>query len=120
MVEVDANNISVGSAIIQFEGNSDGSSIKGLVLNNNGANGDGIAVLADDIVIQGNYIGTNAAGSAAKPNAVGINSNVGNPESGRNVLIGGLDAEDRNLISGNTAGTTGTASYPGGGVDFPR
>ena len=49
-------------------------------------------------LVKGNYIGTNAAGSAALPNASGI---VIEPDGTGNV-VGGTSAGDRNLISGNT------------------
>ena len=116
LIEIDGNNVVLGNGL-QFIDNSDSSAVRGLVLNN-WTDGDAIQTLADDIEVQGNYIGTNAAGTAAKPNEVGINVLTGNPDAGRNVLVGGLDAADRNLVSGNTAGTTGTASYPGTGWVF--
>jgi hypothetical protein len=46
-------------------------------------------------VIQGNYIGTNAAGAAAVPNNIGVNVNASN------VTIGGTAPNAGNLISGN-------------------
>ena len=67
------------------------------VISGNGA--DGIDVESSDgVVIQGNYIGTNAAGTAA----------LGNTRSGvsigdsDNVVVGGAMAAERNLISGNS------------------
>ena len=48
--------------------------------------------------ILGNYIGTNALGSAAVPNNIGINIEDGNNS------IGGQVAGSRNVISGNTTG----------------
>lgn len=89
---------------------SDGSTIQGLIINN--FDGDGIQVEFDDNVIAGNYIGTNAAGTANQGNGVyGININNA---SGN--IIGGTTVLDRNVISGNDgsgiylfgAGTTGT------------
>src|SRR5262249_9594744 len=47
--------------------------------------------------IQGNYIGTNAAGTAAVPNQAN-----GVEIQGDNNLIGGTTAAARNVISGNT------------------
>ena len=49
--------------------------------------------------IKGNYIGTNAAGTAALPNAVGIGV-----YDSAGALIGGGAAGEGNLISGNTLG----------------
>ena len=50
-------------------------------------------------MIQGNYIGTNAAGNAALPNG---NSGIILYMSASNTLIGGSTAGYRNVISGNT------------------
>jgi hypothetical protein len=50
---------------------------------------------ASGVVVQGNYIGTNAAGTAALGNWAGV------AVSGSNVTIGGTVAGARNLISGN-------------------
>jgi CSLREA domain-containing protein len=71
-------------------------------LNVHGCGGDQISISADNVVIAGNFIGTNAAGTAAMPNlgggfAVRVNS-------GNGVAIGGSTAADRNLLSGNTQG----------------
>jgi CSLREA domain-containing protein len=54
-------------------------------------------------VIQGNFIGTNAAGDTAVPNAY-----AGLLDSGDGTLIGGTTPQARNVISGN-----GVASRPG-------
>jgi uncharacterized repeat protein (TIGR01451 family) len=59
---------------------------------------NGIEIDADDVVVAGNLIGTNAAATAAIANGTnGIA--VG---SGTGVLIGGDQPEDRNVIGGNT------------------
>lgn len=60
----------------------------------------GVALVADDHIIQGNWIGLNAAGDAAIANGLAgvlINGNDDN-------LIGGTAAGAGNVISGNTAG----------------
>src|SRR5438128_863891 len=49
-------------------------------------------------VVVGNYLGTNAAGTAAT-----ANGNAGVGISSSNNTIGGTTAADRNVISGNTA-----------------
>ncbi len=50
-----------------------------------------------DNVILGNYLGTNAAGSAAIPNDFGINA-----QSAAGTRIGGPTPGERNLVSGNS------------------
>jgi titin len=50
-------------------------------------------------VIQGNYIGTNAGGTAAIPNNCGVVLDGGV----KNAVIGGLKTGDGNIISGNTS-----------------
>lgn len=87
------------------------------VLSGNGE--DGIYVTdagTDSTVIQGNYFGTNAAGTAAIPNG---DRGVQIESGATNTIIGGTGTNDGNLISGNTGdgliiadwltlGTTGT------------
>ena len=50
------------------------------------------------VTIQGNYIGTNAAGTAALGNVVGLYI-----DDGGDVVVGGSTAAARNVISGNTS-----------------
>ncbi|MEO8189747.1 MAG: hypothetical protein ABI682_05355 [Acidobacteriota bacterium] len=60
-----------------------------------------IANQSSGIVIQGNYIGTNAAGTGAIPNNAGISgSSTGGSTVGA-ILIGGPSAGQGNVISGN-------------------
>ena len=61
-------------------------------------NETGIQIFADDVRVSGNYIGTNADGSAAIPNDVGLDVR------GINHTIGGDGPGQGNLISGNTKG----------------
>src|SRR5262245_39857311 len=75
-----------------------GSTVRGLVINRwsvglgvSGGNGNTIA---------GNFIGTDPSGAFARPNGTGINVSTG-------VVIGGVAAADRNLISGNAGGISG-------------
>ena len=70
--------------------------IRGLIIN--GFNHAGIHVIAQPVIIQGCYIGTTADGNWALPNSDGIRV-----ESvfGESVVIGGNNARDRNVISGN-------------------
>lgn len=116
LIELDGTNAGAANGL-NFRNNSDGSTVRGLVINNYGS-GDALSLLADDIQVQGNYIGTNPAGTTARPNTVGVNTYVGNPNIAQNVLVGGLNPADRNLISGNTSGSSATASYPSTGWVF--
>ncbi len=75
---------------------SDGSTVRGLVINGFGRHGISL-VGTSNITVQGNYIGTNAAGTAATANlSHGIS--VVNSTA---VHIGGTTAAERNVISGN-------------------
>jgi hypothetical protein len=56
----------------------------------------GIELMGDGNTVQGNRVGTNAAGTAAIPNGDGINV-----EGGDYNTIGGLAAGEGNLLSGN-------------------
>jgi titin len=101
-----------GTPLIELNGASAGavnglrisagnSTVRGLVINRFvGATQFASAAISLDTngnnVIQGNYLGTNAAGDAALPNNVGVRSNTPNN------LIGGTTSGARNLISGNT------------------
>lgn len=68
----------------------------------------GLNVQGPGNVIQGNYIGTNAAGTAALPNQIGLLRGPGSDSGGgTGTLIGGTTPEQRNLFSGN-----GTAIKP--------
>ena len=74
-----------------------GSTIRGLAIN--GFN-TGISIsTAGGNSLQGNHIGTNAAGTAARSNIFGVLVN-----GASNNAIGGADPGARNLISGNTFG----------------
>ncbi len=64
-----------------------------LIENGGGATGVGN-------VIQGNYVGTNAAGASAIPNVAGGGIVI---NSGQNNIIGGTTPGARNLVSGNTS-----------------
>ncbi len=77
-----------------FSAGSNGSSVQGLAIGNFPA----AAIRAEvPMTIQGNFLGTNAAGTGARPNGLGI---LGLPGA-VNALIGGPDFDDPNLISGN-------------------
>lgn len=77
--------------------------------NSNGININGFDRGADDNKVQGNYIGTNAAGTAALPNG---NAGIFVEAGAKNNLIGGTTATARNVISGN--GGTGIVFFDAG------
>ena len=65
-----------------------------------GNNGDGIIINGSNgMVIQGNYIGTDYNGAAAKPNG---NAGVYIFNGSQNTIVGGTTVAARNIISGNT------------------
>jgi len=70
--------------------------IKGLSIGN--CPDYGIAMVGGNKTIQGNYIGINRGSTAATPNGLGGIY----VEDAHDVLIGGPNAADRNVISGNT------------------
>lgn len=78
-----------------FQGAS-GSIVRGLVFQNHFF---AVQLQASNVLVQGNFIGTDRTGTTAEPNAVGINVTNGN--LGSNV-IGGSAPADRNVISGNS------------------
>ncbi|MEI8570946.1 DUF4347 domain-containing protein [Methylomonas sp. LW13] len=82
---------------IQLHGGSDGSIIRGLVIQNFTGSGINIAG-SNGNTIAGNWIGLNATGTGAAGNAVGISI-----WNSANNIIGGSSAADRNVISGNTS-----------------
>jgi hypothetical protein len=114
LIEIDGTNTGeeTTDAILVLEATSDGSTVRGLVLNR--AASSGILVEGPDgVVIEGNFVGTNPAGTAGLPNAfIGILVNTG----AANVTIGGTTPAARNLVSGNTYGIIfGQAGGAGGG-----
>jgi hypothetical protein len=68
-----------------------------------GNNGSPISIRGTGTTVQGNLIGTNAAGNSAIPNGGGIY--IGGPSS--NTLIGGSVPGARNIISGNLGDAIG-------------
>ncbi len=80
--------------------NSNGHLIKGLIINRFSAASE-VAIFGLNIsntTIQGNYIGTDATGTIAMPNRLGIVLNTGN-STGTNITIGGLDTNQRNVVA---------------------
>src|SRR5262249_34379635 len=103
-----------GSPLVELRGSSAGSGASGLVITAGGStvkglvinalssgSGSGISLLTNGgNLIVGNYLGTNAAGSAALRNGTGVFI------TGPNNIVGGADPGARNLISGNGTGVS--------------
>lgn len=105
ILKVEINGAGAGATTsgFNFTGAGDNCTIRGLVINRFGGSG----ISADNSTVSetfaGNFIGTNATGTAKLANGTGIT--LSTPHS--NTTIGGTTAAARNLISSNT--TTGIA-----------
>ncbi|MEX0879778.1 MAG: IPT/TIG domain-containing protein [Thermoanaerobaculia bacterium] len=98
-IEIDGTNTGVApSAAVLFFGPASGGSVaRGLVLNRGVYAGIRVSG-TNGLMIEGNFIGTNPAGTAALGNGfAGILMN----DTPANVTIGGTTPASRNLISGN-------------------
>ncbi len=114
-----ANTLPVGSnavLLIELNGAATGAgvngltiaaptTVRGLVINRFAGHGIQVSVGGAASVIAGNYVGTNAAGSAA----LGNNRDAAGAEAGielfaGGVTLGGTAPADRNLVSGNNVG----------------
>ncbi len=88
----------MGTTGLTLGSGSDGSTIRGLVINSF-MGGCGMIITSSNNTIVGNFIGTNASGTAG----AGINGNALNI-SGSNNTIGGTTAADRNLVCSSLCG----------------
>jgi hypothetical protein len=106
-----------GTPLIELNGSNAGSSVDGLKITGGGCvvsglvinrfNGDGIELSGNGgNIIEGNYIGTNTAGTADMGNAL-----LGVRTASSTNTIGGTTATARNVISGNDNG--GISITPG-------
>ena len=73
---------------------ADGTTIRGLVISNRY---DEISVMANNVTIAGNFIGTDPSGTVGKRGTMGIVAEL----AATNLTVGGPAAADRNLISGH-------------------
>src|SRR2546423_135484 len=96
---IEINGTAAGAGVGCFALIGGGNTIKGLVMNRFSGTVIHIATGGGN-TIQGNYIGTNAAGTAASANSVGGIFITGS----NNNLIGGTTTAARNVISGNGNG----------------
>ena len=105
--------------IFDLASGSNGSSIRGLLINECGDNSDlygCIRVGSDNVTIAGNYIGVSPDGmSLSSGNVVNAVKHYG----GNYLIVGGSNAEDRNVLANNKLGdfavnlAGGTASVKG-------
>jgi hypothetical protein len=91
---VELNGASAGAGANGLTVTAGPSTIRGLVINRFGSNG--IVVAASNVVVEGNYVGTNVAGDADLGNG-----GVGVYVLGATNTVGGTGSNARNLISGN-------------------
>ncbi|MDR4481117.1 MAG: DUF4347 domain-containing protein [Nitrospira sp.] len=133
VIELNGNNVSGGVRGLFLDAGSSGSTVRGLIVNR--FTGTGIEIQnSNNHVIQGNWIGLNAAGTAVAANGVkgiyalnatglliGTNADGTNDAAERNVISGNaeqgiyFDNADNSTIAGNYVGTNaaGTADVNG-------
>ncbi|MEM1224566.1 MAG: right-handed parallel beta-helix repeat-containing protein [Planctomycetota bacterium] len=94
---IELSGASVGEDVngLHLDDGSNGSTIRGLVINH--FDESGVLIHSNDNHIAGNYLGTNWAGNEAASNSIGIRIE----EDAQGNLIGGATNADRNLISAN-------------------
>ena len=97
LIELVGTGAGAGAAGLNLGAGSAGSKIDGLAINQ--FSGDGILVASNGNTVVGNFVGTDPAGTSALGNGQGIDV------LGLNNTIGGTVAADRNLASGNAAGS---------------
>jgi CSLREA domain-containing protein len=100
---IELNGTSAGALTIGLNLTADGCLIRGLVINRFG--NSGINLNSGGNVIEGNFVGTDAAGTADLGNSFrGVSITTGNGN-----LVGGLLPASRNLVSGN--GSSGVVIF---------
>jgi CSLREA domain-containing protein len=99
-IEINGAVITGATSLLRVGSGASDVVIRGLALNGRNISGSsGLEIDGGLAVIEGNFIGTNAAGTTAVPNQNGVFV-----DDGSNVTIGGDAPGERNLISGNTFG----------------
>lgn len=92
-----------GSSIVAdtyaFDMQADNIAVRGLVVSGFDVSG-AFGIGANNLEIQGNYVGTNYQGTAAATNQLGFGVARSGGGSVSGLLVGGLDPEDRNLFGG--------------------
>jgi CSLREA domain-containing protein len=108
VVELDGHRAGEGADGLRFGPTSDGSTIRGLVIG--GFDRSGIVIDADDVHVEGSYIGTDPTGTRARGN--GFAGIAPGQRKGRGEVIGGRRPGARNLIAANGS----SATYPSTGA----
>ncbi|MBI1761645.1 MAG: right-handed parallel beta-helix repeat-containing protein, partial [Acidobacteria bacterium] len=99
-IEIEGSNAGAQATCIVLQDGSDGSTVRGLALNRFG-NAAAINLQnTSNNLVEGNFIGLDASGTAALPNQYGIFIDVFNGVTANN-LIGGAAPAARNVIAGN-------------------
>ncbi len=101
-VELDGSNAGANVHGLTLLSGASGSTVRGLVINR--FDTDGIRLFAsDNNKIECNFIGTNTAGTTARPNSsMGIRLDNVSSDGSDNNTIGGTTVNKRNLLSGNS------------------
>ena len=114
LIEISGSSAGANARGLYISGNGATSTIKSLIINRFSA--QGIFIDTNNVTITGNYVGTNATGSAGAGNSgdgVAIFSGTSVASANSNT-IGGTTASDRNIISGNGGNGIGLTAQVGG------
>lgn len=98
LIEIEGSNAGSGTRGFDVTSSANDVVIRGLVINRFDATGVCCNAGGARTVLQGNYIGTDPSGLVDRGN------NGTAVHLGADALVGGLDPEDRNIISGNQLG----------------
>ena len=96
LIELNGTSASTGFSGVDFRVGSEGSTVRGLIVNRFTT---GVSLIAGNVKVLGNFIGTDSAGAVSLGNSSGIISSGAGGQ-----LIGSSLPADRNLISGNSNG----------------
>src|SRR6185369_8322869 len=95
LIEIDGSNAGVDAYGLRLSASN--STIRGFIIS--GFRLTGLSLFKGDNLVAGNFIGTNAAGTAVHPGTQ--NNGVGMEVASSNNIIGGTSAADKNVIAGN-------------------
>ncbi len=95
LIQLDGSLAGAASEGLHLDISASGSIIRGMIINRFTSRGIGSAGTATDVILTGNYVGTDPTGLLDWGNEdIGI-------QLGARLRIGGLNPEDRNIVSGN-------------------